>query len=42
MAVAVFCNPILIRGLGKERFGVVVLAEEWSACESETGAAGEA
>jgi O-antigen/teichoic acid export membrane protein len=26
MAVAVFCIPILIRGLGKERFGVVTLA----------------
>jgi O-antigen/teichoic acid export membrane protein len=26
MAVAVFCIPILIRGLGKERFGVLTLA----------------
>src|SRR5438045_5209796 len=26
MAVAVFCIPVLIRGLGKERFGVLTLA----------------
>src|SRR5215472_10790399 len=26
MLVAVFCIPILIRGLGKERFGVLTLA----------------
>src|SRR6266571_2314047 len=26
MVVAVFCIPILIRGLGKERFGVLTLA----------------
>src|SRR5260370_7816138 len=26
MIVAVFCIPILIRGLGKERFGVLTLA----------------
>src|SRR6266851_5762671 len=26
MLVAVFCIPILIRGLGKERFGVLALA----------------
>src|SRR6266404_9379753 len=26
MVVAVFCIPILIRGLGKERFGVLALA----------------
>ena len=26
LAVAVFCIPILIRGLGKERFGVLTLA----------------
>src|SRR5438552_12548486 len=26
MVVAIFCIPILIRGLGKERFGVLTLA----------------
>jgi len=26
MIVAVFCIPILIRGLGKERFGLLTLA----------------